>query len=52
MPARCPRGVQEAVHDAVASTVRLGVATTADVAQIVVDGTVGRLLDTDPERMH
>ena len=44
--------VPAAVHDAVTATVRLGAATTAEVAQIVVDNTVGRLLDTDPERVH
>lgn len=44
--------VPTAVHDAVAATVRFGAATTAEVAQIVVDNTVGRLLDTDPEQIH
>ncbi|MFL0578747.1 hypothetical protein [Dietzia sp. 179-F 9C3 NHS] len=44
--------VHGAVHDAVAATVRLGAVTTIEAAQLVVDHTVGRLLDTDPDRVR
>lgn len=35
-----------------ANTVRLGVATTHEVAHIVIDNTVGRILDTNPHRVR
>lgn len=37
---------------ALAATVRLGVATYSGVAQIVVDNTLGRVLDTNPDKVR
>lgn len=34
------------------STLRVGVATTNEVAQIVVDNTLGRFLDTNPHKVR
>lgn len=34
------------------TTLRVGVATTNEVAAIVVDGTLGRFLDTNPDKVR
>lgn len=36
--------------NALAATLRVGVATTNEVAHIVVDNTLGRFLDTNPDK--
>ncbi len=40
------------LQNALVSTLRVGVAATNEVAQIVVDNTVGRFLDTNPDRVR
>lgn len=40
------------IHDAVTATVRFGVSATAGFAQLIVDNTVGRMLDTDPHSVR
>lgn len=40
------------LQTALANALRLSVLTTNEVAQIVVDNTVGRFLDTDPRRVR
>ena len=38
--------------DIFSTAVRVGVVTTGEIAHIVVDNTVGRLLDTNPDKVR
>ena len=38
------------LQNALITTLRVGVATTSEVAHIVVDNTLGRFLDTNPDK--
>ncbi|GAA1711882.1 MULTISPECIES: hypothetical protein [Dietzia] len=40
------------LQNALAATLRVGVATTNEVAHIVVDNTLGRFLDTNPDKVR
>lgn len=40
------------LQKALTTTLRVGVATTNEVAHIVIDNTVGRLLNTSPDRVR
>ncbi len=40
------------IQNAVLATVRFGTATTAEVAQLVLDNTLGRFLDTNPDKVR
>ena len=40
------------LQNALAHALRLSVVTTNEMAQIVVDNTVGRVLDTNPRRVR
>lgn len=40
------------LQNALSATVRVGVATTNGVAQMVVDNTLGRFLDTNPDKVR
>ncbi len=40
------------LQTALNATLRLGVATTNEFAQIVVDNTLGRLLNTNPDKVR
>lgn len=40
------------IQNAVVTTLRLGVATTTEAAQIVLDNTLGRFLDTNPDKVR
>ena len=40
------------LQNALITTVRVGMATTNEVAHIVVDNTLGRVLDTNPDKVR
>lgn len=40
------------IQNAVNTTVRVGVATTNEMAHMVVDHTIGRLLNTNPDKVR
>lgn len=40
------------LQNALTATVRAGVAATNEVAHIVVDNTLGRFLDTNPDKVR
>lgn len=40
------------IQNALVTTLRVGVATTNDLAQILVDNTLGRLLNTNPDKVR
>ena len=40
------------LHNALTTTLRVSVATTNGVAQVLVDTTLGRFLDTNPDKVR
>ena len=40
------------LQNALAATLRVGMATTNEVAHILVDNTLGRLLNTNPDKVR
>lgn len=40
------------LQNALITTLRVGMATTNEVAHIVVDNTLGRFLSTDPDKVR
>lgn len=40
------------LQNVLATTLRVGVATTNEVAHIVIDNTVGRILNTNPAKVR
>ncbi|HMT48984.1 hypothetical protein [Dietzia sp. UBA5065] len=40
------------LQNALSATLRLGVATTNEFAALVVDNTLGRFLDTNPDKVR
>ena len=40
------------LQNALIATLRLGMATTYEVTHIVVDNTLGRVLDTNPDKVY